>query len=107
MFWCSYNDLEPLLEPEEIAPVQYEHGLRRFAKSDAAKVVDRLKTEVSRNSSRHRGSVLWNALPYALKQTKDENVFKNNLKSYNKLINDFKSTKGNIIISYKEDDCFY
>ena len=69
--------------------------------------VDRFKTEVGRNSFRYRGSVLWNALPYELKQTKDQNVFRNKLKSYNKLINDFNFTKGNITISNKKDDYFY
>ena len=69
--------------------------------------VDRFKTEVGRNSFRYRGSVLWNALPYELKQTKDQNVFRNKLKSYNKLINDFNFAKGNITISNKKDDYFY
>ena len=69
--------------------------------------VDRFKTEVGRNSFRYRGSVLWNALPYELKQIKDTNGFKIKLKSHNKLINDFKFTKGNITISNKKDYYFY
>ena len=69
--------------------------------------VDGFKTEVGRNSFRYRGSVLWNALPYELRQTKDQNVFRNKLKSYNKLINDFNLTKGNITISNKKDDYVY
>ena len=66
--------------------------------------VDRFRTEVGRNSFRYRGSVLWNALPYELKQTTDKNAFKNKLKSHNKLINDFKFIKGNITIFNKKDD---
>ena len=69
--------------------------------------IDRFKTEVGRNSFRYRGSVLWNALPYELKQIKDTNGFKIKLKSHNKLINDFKFTKGNITISNKKDHYFY
>ena len=46
-------------------------------------------------------------LPYELKQTKDQNVFRNKLKSYNKLINDFNVTKGNITIPNKKDDYVY
>ena len=61
--------------------------------------VDRFKMEVGRNSFRYRGSVLWNALPYELKQVNNTNHFKNKLKSHNELINDFKFTKGNITIS--------
>ena len=53
------------------------------------------------------GSVLWNALPYELKQAKDTNAIKNKLKSHNKLINDFKFTKENISIFNKKDDYFY
>ena len=69
--------------------------------------VDRFRTEVGRNSFKYRGSVLWNALPNELKQTKDNIVFKNKVKSHNKLINNFKFAKGNIIISNKKDDYFY
>ena len=46
--------------------------------------------------------MLWNALPYELKQTKGKNAFKNKLKSHNKLINDFKFIIGNISIFNKK-----
>ena len=39
---------------------------------------------------------------YEEKQAKDRNAFKNKLNSHNKLINDFKFTKGNITILNKK-----
>ena len=60
--------------------------------------VDRLWTEMGRNSFRYRLAVLWIALPYKFKQAKDKSFFKNKLESHNRLKSNFEFIKGSITI---------
>ena len=69
-----YQPKSDLVEFEKFPPrIEHSRNLMQIK-------VDRFRTDVSRNSFKYRGSVLWNALPHELNQTKGNNAFKNKLK---------------------------
>ena len=66
--------------------------------------IPRYRKETGRNSLRYRGAVIWNAMSTDLKQDKNWNTFRNNIKRFKNRVNQITFSEEVCIINNKHRD---
>ena len=69
--------------------------------------IPRYRKEIGRNSLRYRGPVIWDAMNTDLKQDKNLNTFRSNIKRFKNKVNQMTFSKEVCIINNKHRDYKY